>query len=139
MPKSVALARIGYAAMALATPKLASPFIGAKVGEVTPAAMGWAGYFASREAALGVLTLASEGCDSTSRRKVLLLNAAVDALDAVTAVLLTRRSRSIRPLLVALPAALMSVAAHVQEAQKLRYGMNGSGTPGSLAGAYATN
>lgn len=120
LPHQVAMARIGFAAQAFLTPKLATPFVGAKRNEMTPSAMAWAGLFASREAALGAFTLASEGQDPESRRKVLLLNAFVDALDVASALFLSRRQRSIKPLLVLAPLAALSVVAHLQAAQQLR-------------------
>lgn len=118
-PRHVAYARFGYAAAAFFTPRVATVALGGRPGQVTPAAMGWAGVFASREAALGALSLGTEGCDPGGRRKALLLNAAVDAVDAVAVVALARRQRSILPLIVALPAGLLSVAVHLQAARQL--------------------
>lgn len=136
IPRKMAYARLGYAAAALFTPKLATAAIGAKPGQVTPAAMGWAGVFASREAALGALTLGSEGLDPAERRKVLLLNAAVDAVDVVAILALVKRQRSILPLFLAVPAGVLSVIAHVQAAQQLSTAPGGTGA--SFEKAYAT-
>ena len=111
IPQKMPYVRLGYAAMAPLTPKLAAVGIGAKPSGMTPAAMGWAGLFASREAALGALTLRSQGEGPAARRKVLLLNAAVDAVDTVAMLALARRQRSILPLLLA-PAGLLSAIAH---------------------------
>ena len=115
----MAYARFGYAAAALFTPRLATAALGAKPSQMTPAAMGWAGVFASREAALGALTLGSEDLDPATRRKVLMLNAAVDAVDVLAVVALMKRQRSILPLFVAVPAGVMSIIAHVQAARQL--------------------
>jgi len=136
VPRQVAYARFGYAAAALFTPRLAAAAMGAKPSQMTPAAMGWAGVFASREAALGALTLGSEDLDPATRRKVLLLNAAVDAVDVVAIAALMKRQRSILPLFVAVPAGVMSIIAHVQAARQLSAAPGGAGAP--YESAYAT-
>lgn len=127
LTKQAAYARLGYAAAAFFTPRLATVAIGGRPSQVTPVAMGWAGVFASREAALGALSLGSEGVDAATRRKVLLLNAAVDAVDVAAIVALAKRQRSILPLLVALPVGVLSVVAHVQAAQQLACAPSPSG------------
>lgn len=130
IPKTVAFARVGFAAMALLAPRLATQLIGAKIGEETPAAAGWAGLFASREAALGVLTLASEHSDTGSRRKVLLLNVAVETVDVLTVLTFVRRHRSIRPLFTLVPGGVVSALSHYNEAMKLRNSARGCGPRG---------
>jgi hypothetical protein len=131
IPKQMAYVRIGYAVAAFFTPKLATAAIGGRPSQVTPAAMGWAGVFASREAAMGALTLGSEDLDPATRRKVLLLNAAIDAVDVVAIVALAKRQRSILPLLLAVPVGVLSVVAHVQAARPLAGAPSapGGGTP----------
>lgn len=127
--------RFGYAVAALFTPKLATAAILAKPSEMTPAAVSWAALFATREAALGAITLESERLDPATRRKVLLLNAAVDGVDAAAIFAFALRRRAI-PLLLLVPAGILSVMAHVQAAQELNDIPSPAGT--SFEGAYAT-
>ena len=129
-PRMIAGARIGFAAAALFKPKMATVMIGGKPSQLTPMALGWAGAFASREAALGAVTLASEKIDPATRRKVLLLNAAVDALDTLSFLVLAKRQRSLMPLLVGAPGAVFSAYTHFQAAQQL------AATPGGAANSY---
>lgn len=135
-PRMLACARIGYAAAALFTPKVATVLIGAKPSQLTPTATGWAAVFASREAALGALTLASEDVDPATRRKVLLLNAAVDTLDSLSLLVLAKRQRSLWPLLVGAPAAVFAAYTHFQAARQLAAGPGGAGA--SYEPSYAT-
>src|SRR3954468_13542507 len=111
--------RFGYAVASLLTPKVAAAAILAKPGEMTPAAVSWAALFATREAALGAITLESERLDPAIRKKVLLLNAAVDGIDSLAILALSLRRRSILPLMVLVPAGLFSAMAHVQAAQQV--------------------
>ena len=113
-PRRVAYARFGYAAAALLTPRLAAAALGVRRSEMTPAAVAWAAVFASREAALGALSLAGERHGDPARRDAWRINAAVDALDVVSLLALARWRNQRRPLLVALPAAVASVAIHVR-------------------------
>lgn len=136
IPRKLPYARLGYAAAALFTPKLATVAIGAKPSEMTPAAMAWAALFASREAALGALTLESEHLDTAMRRKVLLANAAIDAIDTVAILALIRRQRSSLPLFLIVPAGVLSVISHIQAAQQL--GATPGGTDATFENAYAT-
>ncbi len=135
-PRKMAYLRLGYTVAALFTPKLATAAIGARPSQVTPAAMGWAAFFATREAALGVVTLESERLDVATRRKTLLLCAAVDGLDMLSVIALIRRQRSIVPLFMALPWGALSVIMHLRAAQQLK---DTSGTAGAtFENAYAT-
>jgi hypothetical protein len=136
IPKQIAYARLGYGAAALLTPKLAITAVGGKPSQMTPAAMAWAGAFASREAALGAMTLGSGDLDPATRRKVMLLNAAVDTVDAVVFIALAKRQRSILPLILALPAGVMSIVGHIQAARELSGAPDAAGTP--YENAYAT-
>ena len=131
----IACTRIGFAAVALYAPKLATAFIGGKPSQMTPIAIGWAGAFASREAALGAVTLGSEAADPTCRRKVLLLNAAVDALDTLTFLALAKRQRSLLPILIGAPGAVFSAYTHYQAAQQLDAASGSASTP--YESAYA--
>lgn len=117
-PRTIAYARFGYAAASLFTPKLAAVSFGVKRSEMTPAAVAWAAVFASREAALGALSLMSERHDPQARRSALYLNAAVDTVDALSLLALARWHKQRRPLLVALPAALASIAVHLNAARR---------------------
>lgn len=119
LPRQVAYARFVYAALSLFTPRLAASTLGVATSEMTPAAVTWAAVFASREAALGALSLTSEGSEPTARRKALYLNVAVDAIDALSLLALARRHRQTRPLIVAVPAALTSTIIHLQAAQRI--------------------
>jgi len=135
-PRMLALARLSYAGAAMFTPGAATLMIGGKRSQLTPMAMGWAGAFAAREAALAAFTLGSEDVDPATRRKVLLLNAAVDALDSVSFVVLAKRSRSLMPLLLGAPGAVFSAYTHFQAAQELAASSGGAGT--SREPSYAT-
>lgn len=119
IPRQVAYLRLGYGAAALLSPKLATVAIGGRPSQVTPVAMGWARVFGTRDMAFGVLTLSSEDVPPATRRKILLLEAAVDAVDALAMIALARRQRSILPLLLAVPPGLASAAAHFLAAQQL--------------------
>jgi len=110
--------RFGYAVTALVAPKVATLAVLGKPGEMTTTAVGWAALFASREAALGAVTLESERLDPATRRKALLLNAAVDGLDSLAFLALGLRRRKILPLLI-VPVGLASVVAHVRAAQEV--------------------
>jgi hypothetical protein len=68
---------------------------------------------------------------------VLLLNAAVDAVDVAAIVALAKRQRSVLPLLVAVPVGVLSVVAHVQAAQQLGSAPSPSGGA-SPENVYAT-
>lgn len=108
--------------MSLFAPRTAARALGVKAGEMTPAAITWAAVFASREAMLGALSLASERGDANGRRNVLYLNIAVDAADALSLLALARRHDQKRPLLVALPAAVASMAIHLQAVRQASAG-----------------
>jgi hypothetical protein len=115
---------------------VATAAIGARPSEMTPAAMAWAAVFASREAALAALTLESERLDPALRRKVLLANAAIDAVDTVAIFALMRRQRSILPLFLVVPVGVLSVISHLQAAQQLSVPPGNAGT--TYEKAYAT-
>jgi len=72
----------------------------------------------------------SEDADPATRRKVLLLNAAVDTLDTLSFVVLAKRSRSLMPLLLGAPGAVFSAYAHYQAAQQI------TASPGPAAAPY---
>jgi hypothetical protein len=127
--------RFGYAAAALLAPKVATLGILGKPGEMTPTAVGWAALFASREAALGAVTLESERLDPASRKKALLLNAAVDGLDSLAFLALGLRRRAILPLLM-VPVGVASAVAHVQAAQQVS-GPAGTNGQRAYENAYA--
>ena len=118
LPRKMPYIRFGYAVTALLTPKVATLGILGKPGEMTPTAVGWAALFASREAALGAVTLESERLDPAARKKALLLNAAVDGLDSLAFLVLGLRRRSILPLLI-VPVGVASAVAHIQAAQQV--------------------
>ena len=118
-PRAVAYLRLGYGAVAFLTPKVATVAIGGRPSQMTPAAMGWAAVFGTRDMALGVLTLGTENCDPGGRRKALLLAGAVDTTDAVAMVMLARRTRSIFPLLLGAAPALASGVVHILAARQL--------------------
>lgn len=129
VPRIVAIGRIGFAGMALLTPKAATALIGGKPSQMNPMAMGWASGFASREAVVGALTLASEKADPATRRKVLLTNAFVDAMDTVSFVVLAKRNRTLLPIILAAPASVYSCISHLRLAQQLPAGTaNGGAT-----------
>jgi hypothetical protein len=132
----IALTRLAYAAAAMFTPKTATLMIGGKRRDLTPMAMGWAGAFAAREAALAAFTLGSEHADPVTRRKVLLLNAVVDTLDSLSFVVLAKRSRSLMPLLLGAPGAVFSAYSHYQAAQQLSATGGTAATPAEPS--YAT-
>jgi hypothetical protein len=132
----IASTRIAYAAAALFTPKLATVMIGGKPSQLSPTGLAWAGAFASREAALGALTLASEETDAATRRKVLLLNAAVDTIDCLSFLAFAKRQRSLWPLLIGAPGAVFAAYTHFQAAQQLAAGPPGAATAAETA--YAT-
>lgn len=136
LPRMIACTRLAYAAAAMFSPKSATLMIGGKRSQLTPMAMAWAGAFAAREAALAVFTLGSEDADTATRRKVLLLNAAVDTLDSLSFVVLAKRSRSLMPLLLGAPGAVFSAYSHFQAAQQLSAGGGSVATPSEPA--YAT-
>ena len=127
LPRMIACTRLAYAATALFTPKTATMMIGGRRSDLTPMAMGWAGAFAAREAALAAFTLGSENVDPASRRKVLLLNAAVDTLDSLSFLILAKRQRSLMPVLLGAPGAVFSAYSHFRAAQEI------SATPGPTA------
>lgn len=132
-PRMIAMARLGYAAAALFTPKLATVMIGARPSQLTPAALAWASAFATREAAVGAVTLATEHCDPSARRKVLLMNAAVDAVDTLSLLALAKHSRSVLPLLTGAPAAAVSALIHIQAARET----TAPGAPSPYQSAYS--
>jgi hypothetical protein len=119
LPRTIAYARFGYAALSLFAPKAAASALGVKRREMTPAAIAWASVFASREAALGAFSLISENLDTKGRRRTLLLNAAVDTVDSLALIALARRHRQFLPLFVALPPGLFSALAHIQAAREV--------------------
>jgi hypothetical protein len=115
----LACARIGYAAAALVAPKVATVMIGGKPSQLTPTALAWAGAFASREAALGAATLATEDADPATRSKVLWLNAAVDTMDSLAFLAFAKRQRSLLPLLIGASGAVFAAYTHFQAAQQV--------------------
>jgi hypothetical protein len=126
-PRQIAYARLAYAAAAMLTPKAATVMVGGKPSEMTPMAMGWAGVFAAREGALAAVSLGSEQADPATRRKVLLLNAAVDTLDSLSFLVLAKRQRSLMPVLLGAPGAVFSAYSHFRAAQEI------SAAPGPAA------
>ena len=128
LPRMIACTRLAYAATAMFTPKTATLMVGGRRSDLTPMAMGWAGAFAAREAALATFTLASEDADPATRRKVLLLNAAVDTLDSVSFLVLAKRQRSLMPLILGAPGAVFSAYSHFRAAQEISAAA-GSGAP----------
>lgn len=128
--------RFGYAATALLAPKVATLAIVGRPGEMTQTAVGWAALFASREAALGAVTLESERLDPAARKKALLLNAAVDGLDSLAFLALGLRRRSLLPLLI-VPVGVASAVAHVQAARQLT-GAPGANGRHAYENAYAS-
>ena len=137
LPKKMAFARLGYAVGSLLAPKLVTASLGAKPSQMTPAAMAWAGVFASRAAALGLATLSSEEFEPALRRKVLLMNAAIDAVDTVAIVALAKRQRNILPLVLVGPIGAISVYAHLQAARQVSSAPGANGQH-SYENAYAT-
>jgi hypothetical protein len=137
VPRTIAYARLGYAVGAMFTPKLVTASLGAKPSQMTPAAMAWAGVFATREAALAAVTLTSEQLDPATRRKVLLANAAIDAVDTVAILALVKRQRNILPLLLAVPAGVFSAYSHYQAARQLGAAAGADGQR-AYENAYAT-
>lgn len=135
IPQKMPYVRLGYAVAALFTPKLAAAAILAKPKEMTPAAVSWAALTATREAALGVVTLEGRRLDPVTRRKVLLLNAAVDGVDSLVFLAHGLRRRSILPLL-AVPVGVLSAIAHVQAARELDGAPGATGT--EFENAYVT-
>ena len=127
LPRMIACTRLVYAATAMFTPKTATMMIGGRRSDLTPMAMGWAGAFAAREAALAAFTLGSEEVDPATRRKVLLLNAAVDTLDSVSFLVLAKRQRSLMPILLGASGAVFSAYSHYRAAQEI------SAAPGPAA------
>lgn len=137
-PRKMAYARLGYAVAALFTPRLATASLGAKPSQMTPAAVAWARVFATREAALAIASIGSEQIDPAIRRKVLLMNAAVDAVDSVALLALVKRQRNILPLILAVPAGVFSAVAHFQAARQLSAASAGANGQGAYQDAYAT-
>jgi hypothetical protein len=129
----IACTRLAFAASAMFTPRTATVMIGGKRSQLTPMALGWAGAFAAREAALATFTLGSEDADPATRRKVLLLNAAVDTLDSLSFVVLAKRSRSLMPLILGAPGAVFSAYTHFQAAQQI------TASTGTAAASYEPN
>jgi hypothetical protein len=119
LPRMIACTRLVYAAAAMFTPKTATLMIGGRRSDLTPIAMGWAGAFAAREAALAAFTLGSEEVDPAARRKVLLLNAAVDTLDSLSFLVLAKRQRSLMPILLGAPGAAFSAYSHYRAAREI--------------------
>jgi hypothetical protein len=118
LPQNVAKLRLAYAAGTLLTPKAMSVAVGLRRREANMAAGMWARLFASREAALGVITLGATS-DPVARKRILLINAAVDGLDALTATLVARKTRSLRLFAFAVPGALASSVGHFLAAQQV--------------------
>lgn len=112
--RNSAYARFGYGALSLLTPRLAAAALGVKPGEMTPAAKTWAAVFASREAVVGALSLASERYDPPARRNALYLVAAIDVIDILSLAALARRHRQPFLLLMAVPAAALDLVIHLQ-------------------------
>jgi hypothetical protein len=136
LPRKMPYIRFGYAVTALLVPKVATLAILGRPGEMTPTAVGWAALFASREAALGAVTLESERLDPATRKKALLLNAAVDGLDSLAFLALGLRRRSILPLLI-VPVGVASAVAHIQAAQQVGKGPGANGQR-AYENAYAS-
>lgn len=118
LPQNVAKLRLVYAAGTLLTPKAMSVAVGLRRREANTAAGMWARLFASREAALGAITLGAVS-DPAARKRILLVNAAVDGLDALTATLVARRTRSLRLFAFAVPGAVVSSVGHFLAAQQI--------------------
>ena len=110
--------RLAYAAGTLLTPKAMSVALGLRPREANVTAGMWARLFASREAALGAMTLGA-GSDPGARKRILLINAAVDGVDALTATLVARKTRSLRLFAFAVPGAVASSVAHFLAAQQV--------------------
>lgn len=119
LTRKIAYLRLGYGIGAYLSPKAVTMAIGGRPSQVTPVAKGWARVFGTRDAALGVITLGSEDLAPAVRRKLLLVQAAVDAVDAVAMVALAKRQGSKLPLLLAVPAGTAVVAVQVLAAQQL--------------------
>lgn len=136
IPRQMPYLRLGFSVAALLSPKVATTVFGGRPSQVTPVAKAWAAIFATREAALGAITLESDRLDPATRRKALLLNAAIDGIDTLSFLALVRRQRSLFPLLLVVPAGVVSVVAHVQAARELD-GTSGAGST-QFENAYAT-
>jgi hypothetical protein len=119
LTRKVAYLRIGYGIGAFLSPKAVTVAIGGRPSQVTPVAKGFARVFGTRDTALGVITLGSEDLDPAVRRKLLLVQAAVDAADGVAMVALAKRQGSRLPLLMAVPAGIAVVAVQILAAQQL--------------------
>jgi hypothetical protein len=118
LPHNVAKLRLAFAAGTLLTPKAMSVAVGLRPREANMTAGMWARLFASREAALGAMTLGA-GSDAAARKRILLINAAVDGVDAVMATLVARKTRSLRLFALAVPGAVASSVGHFLAAQQL--------------------
>lgn len=118
LPGNVARLRLAFAATTLLAPKAAACAIGVRPRDVNPAGAVWARLFATREAALGAVTLGA-GSDPALRKRILLMNAAVDGIDALAAALVARKTRSLLLLLLVVPGALASSVGHLLAAQQV--------------------
>ena len=78
----------------------------------------WARLFASREAALGAITLGAAS-DAAARKRILLINAAVDGMDALMATLVARKTHSLRLFAFLVPGAVVSSVGHFLAAQQV--------------------
>lgn len=117
LPRSFGLARLGYAAGALLMPKFTGDRIG--LDTTSPAATAWARYFATREATLGAVVLATEDADPQLRRKLMLTCAAVDGVDLLTSLAVSVKLRSFRFFLMTFVPGAASVAVHLKAAREL--------------------
>ena len=118
LPQSVAKIRLAFAAGTLLTPKAMSAVIGLRPREGNMTAGMWARLFASREAALGALTLGASS-EPEARKRILLINAAVDGMDALAATLVARKTRSLRLFALLVPGAVASSVGHFLAAQQV--------------------
>jgi hypothetical protein len=109
-------ARLAFAASCVLAPSAAAISIGERPGELTPAALSFAGLVGTRSATLGILDISAASLEPAVRRKVLLLLATVDGIDVLTALLRANRIQRLAPALAAAPLGLWSVYLHTAAA-----------------------
>lgn len=117
VPRYVAYLRFVFAAGALTAPKLGAAVMGVKPSSVSRDAEPWIRFVGSRGFALAAMTIETERVDPALYRKVLLLNAATDAVDILGVALFARHQKAM--LRFGLTVGTLSVAAHVREAQRV--------------------
>ena len=119
--KGFAAMRAGAGVLAIAAPSVLARLFGLPSADARrPLAASASAFFGIRELGLAGLTVGASSREPVALRRLLVINAATDALDLVVLGLRAIRQPGLRRgVLLFGPAALLSVVLHLQAAQKV--------------------